>query len=225
MSGEGFGERPLFAYWAKMSYWTLDEAVALAFGKDPEAARWKSIEHDADVPFAREYRRVRKLAKRAKDLWQSGERVQPGSFLAWAKCNEIEVPPELVREVESQGVLIADWKDLYDKLKMQFDECVAASEKLTEEAKELRGRIAELEQSAWEGFDPDSETYPPELDIALQTWRAVTNQRDPSKAAKEQIREWLDAHYPKLSKEAKQRIAVVCNWEKAGGKRGGAIKT
>lgn len=84
------------------------------------------------------------------------------------------------------------------------------------------------EPPAWEGFDPDSETYPPELDIALQAWRAVTNQRDPSKAAKEQIREWLKKHYPKLSKEARERIATVCNWERAGGRKkkeegGGAV--
>jgi len=28
----------------------------------------------------------------------------------------------------------------------------------------------------WEGFDPESPAYPKELDIALQAWRAVTNQ-------------------------------------------------
>ena len=72
---------------------------------------------------------------------------------------------------------------------------------------------------AWEGLDEDSETYPSELDIAMQAWRTVTNQRDPSKKPKEQIREWLDAHYPDLSKEARERIAIVCNWERAGGRQ------
>jgi hypothetical protein len=54
-----------FAYWAKMPYWTVGEAVALAFGKDPEKTQWKRIEHVSDVPFAREYRRMKKLALRA----------------------------------------------------------------------------------------------------------------------------------------------------------------
>ena len=110
-----------FAYWAKIPHWTLDEALALVFGKDPEVGTWKRVDA-RDFPFIREYRRVERLALRAKDLLQPGNEVPPSSFLAWAKRNEIEVPPELVREVESQGVLIADCKDLYDKLKAQFDE-------------------------------------------------------------------------------------------------------
>jgi hypothetical protein len=222
-------EKTDFAYWAKMPHWTLDEALALVFGKDPDVGTWKRVDV-RDFPFVREYRRVKKLALRAKDLWQPGNRVLPSSFLAWAKRNGIEVPPELAREVESQGVLIADWKDLYDKLKAQFDEYVATSEKrlatkneqiaeLTQERDTLSKRAAELEPRAWEGFDEDSEIYSPELHIAMITSRAVTDQRDPSKAAKEQIREWLDAHFPKLSKEARERISIICNWDKKGGRR------
>ena len=80
-------------------------------------------------------------------------------------------------------------------------------------------KFEDRQEAAWEGFDPDSDTYPPELDIALQAWRAATKQRDLSKTVKKQIREWLEVHYPKeVSKEAKERIAVVCNWERAGGK-------
>ena len=33
-----------FTYWAQMSYWSIDEAVALSFGRSPTAASWKAIE-------------------------------------------------------------------------------------------------------------------------------------------------------------------------------------
>lgn len=71
---------------------------------------------------------------------------------------------------------------------------------------------------AWEGFDPDSDNYPYELDVALQGWRAVTKKPEKGTPPKEQIRNWLRSHYPDLTKEAIERIATVCNWEKRGGR-------
>jgi len=122
--------------------------------------------------------------------------------------------------------VIADWKDNYDKLNEQAkklseqrDELIAICTKLTEERDALRKKAAELESQVWEGFDEDRDIYPPELDIAMLAWRAATNQRDPNETPKSQVRAWLDEHYPKLSEEAKQRIAIVCNWEKEGGRR------
>lgn len=33
-----------FVHWAKAAHWTLDEAIALSFGKEPEIVTWKKIE-------------------------------------------------------------------------------------------------------------------------------------------------------------------------------------
>ena len=65
-------------------------------------------------------------------------------------------------------------------------------------------------------FDKASATYPPELDIAIQAWQAVTNNLGKGKAPKAQIIAWLDAN-AKLSGIAKKRIATVANWKKTGG--------
>ena len=32
-----------FSHWGKLSYWTLDEAVALSFGRAPEMVNWKMV--------------------------------------------------------------------------------------------------------------------------------------------------------------------------------------
>lgn len=122
----------------------------------------------------------------------------------------------------------------YDKLKEQFDVLLADRDKvadicrrLIQERDELKDRVVELDSLAWEGFDPDSATYPTELDIAMQVWRAVMNRPSEDLTAKAQIGNWLNQNYPDrktLSQEARERIAVICNWEKAGGRRRGAIK-
>jgi hypothetical protein len=71
-------------------------------------------------------------------------------------------------------------------------------------------------------FETDSETYPPELDIAFQAWRAVAvNGNGGSGDPKARIKHWLDTNYPKVSDAAKERISVVCNWEKTGGRKKG----
>ena len=223
-----------FTHWSTAAYcWTLDEAIALSFGKRPEVVNWESVKRYVNVSlFAVKYSKVRDLALRAKACKELCDPVLPSTFLAWARRMKIEVPAELVEQFEARGMVIADWKDMSDKLKAQSDVYKAATKtlfaakdkkiaELTQERDTLRVKTTELESLTWEGFDPDSDTYPPELDIAMLAWRAVTNSRDTNVTAKEQIERWLEAHYPErrtLSNEAKQRIAVICNWEKSGGR-------
>jgi hypothetical protein len=76
---------------------------------------------------------------------------------------------------------------------------------------------AQIEQAKtlMANFDKTSSTYPVELDIALQAWRAVTEAEGKGKP-KARIRVWLDSNTD-LSNEAKERIATVANWDKTGG--------
>ena len=126
-----------FEHWCKATYWTLDEAIALSFGKAPEKVNWKSLDSRKSIPpspFIEKYQRVRDLALRAKSFNQLYDPVLPGIFLAWARRNDIGVPPELVKQVEARGVVIADWKDAYDKIKIEYDRL---NEKLSENNNEL----------------------------------------------------------------------------------------
>ena len=215
-----------FSHWSKATYWTLDEAIALSFGKAPEVVKWENVRSHVGVsPFAFQYSRVRDLAHRAKAWEQLYDPVLPTIYLAWARRTEIAVPEELIRMVESRGAVVGDWKDNYDKLKAQFDMLLADRDKITEVCKRLiserdvyKEQVATLEASPWKGFDPESPTYPPELDAAMQAWAAVSGNRDTSMTVKEQVADWVEPRF-KLSGEALQRIATVCNWEKDGGRR------
>jgi len=45
-----------FSHWSKATYWTLDEAIALSFGKAPEVVKWESVQSLVGVsPFAFQY--------------------------------------------------------------------------------------------------------------------------------------------------------------------------
>jgi hypothetical protein len=107
-----------FSHWSKAAYWTLDEAIALCFGKNPEIVNWKSVSPYTHIsPFAKKFEKARDLAQRAKSFNQLlHDPIIPGFFLAWARRNDIEIPAELL------GIMTGDWKDAYDKLKVQYDE-------------------------------------------------------------------------------------------------------
>jgi hypothetical protein len=217
-----------FDHWSKATYWTLDEAVALAFGKSPDIVNWQNVQPLVNVSaFAKQFARVRDLVNRAKNWQQLYDPALPGFFLAWARRNEIAVPEELVKAVEERGIVIADWKDSFEKLKEQYDALLkdrdhifAVCEKLAAQRDELHARVGGLEEQAslWQ-FDESAESYPSELDVAMQAWRAVSNQRNSTVTVKQQIVAWLSKNYPKVSEEARERIATMCNWEKRGGRR------
>jgi hypothetical protein len=106
-----------FEHWSKAAHWTLDEAIALSFGRAPELVRWERLQKLTAFgsPFVAQYARRRDLALRAKSWEQLFDPVLPGIFLAWAKRTDIDVPAELVEAVQKRGVQIADWKGLYEQ--------------------------------------------------------------------------------------------------------------
>jgi hypothetical protein len=104
-------------HWSKAACWTLDEAVALSLGKAPEVVTWRRVEPLVHVSrFARQFERLRDLATRAVQAGQLFDRVSPGTFLGWAKRNEIPYPPELEEKVVARGNHIIDWKAAHDRV-------------------------------------------------------------------------------------------------------------
>lgn len=144
-----------FDHWSKTTYWTLEEAVALSFGKDPEQVNWnelKNYSRHEHSPFIEQYRKVRDLALRAKNFNQLYDPILPGLFIAWARRIKIEVPKELIQKIEDQGILIADWKDMYDKLKEQYDALQESHTSVTQElenAKSNEGHPSTVTQSPY----------------------------------------------------------------------------
>ncbi len=120
---------PDLDHWARMDFWSLEEALALSFGKAPEVLTAKRVTGLSTYsPFAVEYRRRTEVARRAivaKQMWES---VRPSTFLRWAQRKGMNPPAELVAAVEAAGGDLRDWQDFYNKLKEASDRSDAAHE-------------------------------------------------------------------------------------------------
>ncbi len=115
-----------FDYWSKASFWTVEEATALSFGRDPRTVDLKAVRRFADVsPFAQSFVDRLKLLERARITGQLGGQTAPPVALAWARRMQIAVPDELTQAVENIGAQVADWKTLYDREKQKLEEAQA----------------------------------------------------------------------------------------------------
>lgn len=85
------------------------------------------------------------------------------------------------------------------------------------EKKDVDHTLAAL-PGVWDGgFDPEDPTYPRELDIAMQAWRAARSGEQVGQV-RERAEKWLRSTYPDLPEAAVTRISAVINWNKVGGR-------
>ena len=85
-----------FEHWNRAAHRTLDEAVALSFGRAPERVNSASVERSVRFSaFASEYQRRRDLAQRALARERLFDPVLPGIFIAWLKRISLSFPSEL----------------------------------------------------------------------------------------------------------------------------------
>ena len=97
-----------FAYWCKVEFWTLDEAVALLLGRDPQAVTPEALAAELSRPtgflslgaapgkaaFHIAYERLRTLMLRAEAL--ASPRLKPAEVAAWAvQSGAADVPRAL----------------------------------------------------------------------------------------------------------------------------------
>ena len=172
-----------FTFWSRMTYWNVEEVVALSLGRDPRLVNEESIKQIyrwETLPFPNEYLKRKDLIGRAFEFEDLPERFRPKAFVEWARKIDLEIPKELEEELE--------------QLEMPSS-------------------------PLWDQFDEESETYPPELHVAVRAWRAVHHQTDSVETPKERIRNWVRKYFSDLSKESVERIAVVCNWDRRGGRK------
>jgi len=88
-------------YWARLSSWKAEEAVALSFGKNPKVVTFKKITQD-DVKhssLSHEYVCIHDIVIRAVEDGVLDKKLKPSVFLAWAKDLKISVPDGLIEAV------------------------------------------------------------------------------------------------------------------------------
>jgi predicted nucleic acid-binding Zn ribbon protein len=116
------GAKADFDRWSRLPLWSLEGAVALWFGKDPNVVTWKRVEpHLQFSPFAAEYRRIRELAYDARERQLLDDYAEPDDFIAWAKRAGIPFPADLVAAV-SANETVDYWRMRYYRLEERIGE-------------------------------------------------------------------------------------------------------
>ncbi len=137
-----------FDHWAKATYWSLEEAVALLFGKEPKIVSWEKLKsYQEKSPFVNDYRKFRDLARRASASGLLQDPGSPGIFLSWARRIDHEPPAALVEASDKYGYLTLDWYDHYQNLKERYDELESTIQNQSEVSHEFEEVPGQLKQS------------------------------------------------------------------------------
>lgn len=197
-----------FMYWMKMSYWTLDEGIALLLGLNPKHSSW-DLMHDESKgthlnPFIGFYSELRNIVLRAQEVQKITDPISPFALVEWAESVGIAIPEDL----QEQIAIMKNRKTTAEIEKDNFLKEIAM----------LQNKIKVLEASVWQGFDEKESTYCKELAIAVKAYNAISK-KDWKKGSsvKKQLRVWLEENHPELVEEEKKRISKLCNWQKSGG--------
>jgi len=110
----------VFDHWGKLTYWKVDEGLALLLGRSPSSLVWENVKH-IPSPVVWQFANMREVAKRAVQWKQLYDPGYPGSFIVWAERMGYAVPKELKEKAEAYGQFIGDWKTNYDDLKANYD--------------------------------------------------------------------------------------------------------
>lgn len=148
--------QPDYDHYFKCATWTLEEAVALSFGKDPERVNSKAMEQFAQTgPQAKQYMKRWTQVQRAKATGQLWDPVFPNIFLAWAKNLGFDLPPELMAHATQRSLSLKNWQNLYEeqvahakKQEEQFRDIIAKWKEALDGARSENAKIKEQLTSA-----------------------------------------------------------------------------
>lgn len=145
----------------------------------------------------------------AQQDYQHDPNLEPATYFELLGFSqELEDWIKEARQKQENAVAVA-LRDVADRIKEILE---GDRKRVGSEIQELRVLKRKTEQA---DFDKAELTYPEELDMAFQAWRAVSTTKGKG-TPKARIRVWLDKN-THFSLEAKERISMVANWNKLGG--------
>lgn len=182
-----------FDYWSKMSHWTLEEAVALSFGKNPEVVSTKTLSSIPSYlsPFIQEYQKLMKLAVRAIAWQKLYDPVLPSIYVNWVLHNEISFPNQLRELVKDRLGGVVHWQKAYKNLLDEYQSLLAVNSVKLESKDTFPDSIERLLVGL-----KSSEIYiPPYVEFLLEATKSLKLSPD-KKLNKSQITNWLDSNWP-----------------------------
>ena len=207
-------------YWSIKRTLTLAEAAVLLVGEDPDKWPVSKLIYDRPYGFTPIFDTMIEDAQNIEDEGNAVIERDDGDFhfeYTLMTYESLCLDKRTEREwlsTKSDTTEVVRWaKALRDRLsspvKLDFSLLVDISS--TEVQSSEKESIITLSNPS----NKNGVAYPSELDLAIQAWQAVSTSEGKGKP-KARIKEWLDNNTD-LKNEAKERIAIVCNWDKLGG--------
>jgi hypothetical protein len=136
-----------YGYWGRMPGWTMSEAAALFLGHDPDRMNpTENRQHEPGSP-GWEYKRLRRMLKRACEMDELSSPEVPRVLLEWARSNKIDTPPMLVEKARTGG-RVRNWRGRHSAMKKERDELRAERDKLEEELKRVKDEELDTRERA-----------------------------------------------------------------------------
>lgn len=154
-----------FGYWAKVPYWTPDEAAALSLTYLPRFVNSDTVKPFLETePEAAEYARRMVLILRAIDINGLKQQFSPAEFIYWAESLGLRLPRQLrtaVAAVRGAGGAsqneAEELRRQNELLKTELQQCRAANkEPHVRERRSLQTMIAAMSAGRY-GFKPISQ--------------------------------------------------------------------
>ena len=120
-------------HWSRSPCWTVEEATALWFGKEPRIVNWAFLREFSNHPFAETYRKRLEHGLRATQIGDLGGVNRPVDYIEWAKGIDFEFSPEVENAVRAHESNVRDWRSDYEALATERDELAAEVKRLKEE--------------------------------------------------------------------------------------------
>ena len=236
---------PDLSDWRYVEIWTLEEAAMLWAAIDPmEHSGKRLVELKADINPA-QYRKALLFMRAATEAvcagtlpfaeaWEESGDNYHGYDLRKVDFPELPEPlkiaPHLTRVGQAAFMKWTNNKKILSyrqhltqssKSQVQLQATVQGEHQPTEAVPLLLPMPAFL--------DPSHPLSPVELRAGVAVWEIVvsTGAHEKAKSVKDAMRATLDAHpeYSSFSKEAKERVSAVANWNKVGGATKTPVKT
>lgn len=108
-----------FDFWSRQLLWTVDQAVALSLGRNPDIVNSATLSDPENLcdgsAFAEQYFSRVRIAQTFLAAGQLAETATPGEMLAWLERARLSYPDRLRTLVEGMGHCIADWQSEYTR--------------------------------------------------------------------------------------------------------------
>ena len=121
--------------WVRRRFWTVDEATALTFGKNPSVVNWDKM-HNAGGEFPEYYGILRELILAAQLARELPELIRPEVYVEWTKLKRISFCHGLEDEIKER-------QEEYDELKRKVAVLEEESERMCES---LQRQIEQLKK-------------------------------------------------------------------------------